>query len=711
MGVWLFLLDCKARALRKGDADLEVKIRTRKPQTSKPIAPKVRVKKIPKELKKGKAFVVWSYKQKSGREGKPDKWDKLPLNPSTGKPASVTNPKTWCPFSKAFGTYCDGDYDGVGRVINEPYVGIDLDKCRKPSTGEIDSWAEDIIDKLDSYSEISPSGKGVKIWLRGALPKGRRRIDNIEMYDSGRYFTLTGHHLEGTPTTVEKRQEELEEVYQDLFPKRKGLRTHGGGESSSVSNNMTDAAIIKKALESDKKFKRLWEGRIKAYKSQSEADLALCSKLGFYLGRDQERIDRSFRKSRLYRKKWEREDYRNSTILKAIAETTETYSEQLQTTARSRQTEVEVSEFPTSSMAGVAAEFAELYSSYLEVPPHFFYMAFLTCLGSVVADRLTLASEVKPQPRLYVILLGESADDRKSTALIKVIEFFQEAIEDLYVCWGVGSAEGLQAELEQSRQLLLCCDEFKQFVNKCKIQGSTLLSCVNSLYEMNNYQSRTKKRNVQLEDVHLSFLAASTIATYENVWSSRFLDVGFNNRLFLVPGTAERKYSIPKQVPRFKRTRLEKRAKEILSLIGDGLKLGLTDDANELYHQWYMNLPRSIHSRRLDVYALRLMCLQAVVELKKEIDAEVVRRVTALCDWQYQVRSLYDPIDAVNEIGKMEERIRRVLRRRGPLKEWELRKFSNAHKNLWFYEKAKTNLQRISGELGFNKQDKTYFLK
>ena len=658
------------------------RIRLRLIDRSKPLALEVKVDKIPEELKKGKAFIVWSYRWKPNRNGKRGRWEKPPFNPVSGRSASPIDPKTWSTFTEAVEACRKKNFDGIGRIIQPPFVGIDLDECTNPTSGKIEPWAQDIINRLDSYSEISPSGKGVKVWVKGTLPKGKRRFGNVEMYDSGRYFTLTGHHIEGTPNRAEKRSKGLEEVRQELFSTRKGLRTAGGAESSSVSNNMTDAVIIRQALKSDRKFKRLWEGRITGYKSQSEADLALCSKLAFWLGRDPERIDGIFRKSKLYRKKWEREDYRNSTISKAIEKNTETSSKQLESTAQSSQTDEESSEFPSSSMAGVAAEFAELYSSYLEVTSHFFYMAFLTCLGAVVADRLTLASEIRPQPRLYVILLGESADDRKSTALIKVIEFCQEAIEDFHVCWGVGSAEGLQEKLKESSHLLLCFDEFKQFVNKCKIQGSTLLPCVNSLFEMNHYESITKKRSVRLENVQLSFLAASTIATYENIWSSRFLDVGFNNRLFLVPGTAERKHSIPEQVPKPKRIKLIKRVEQITSLIGDGLKLVLTNDAKELYHDWYMNLPRSIHSKRLDGYALRLMSLQAVVELKEEVDAEVVRRVTSLCDWQYQVRSLYDPIDAIGEIGKMEEKIRRTLRKKGPLKDWELRNLTNGHRNL-----------------------------
>jgi hypothetical protein len=94
-------------------------------------------------------------------------------------------------------------------------------------------------------------------------------------------------------------------------------------------------------------------------------------------------------------------------------------------------------------MAGVAGEFADLYTSVLETPAHFLFISFLTCLGSFLANRLTLSSEIQAQPRLYVLLLGESADDRKSTAIEKSVNFFTEAITDFRVCWGVGSAEGL----------------------------------------------------------------------------------------------------------------------------------------------------------------------------------------------------------------------------------------------------------------------------
>jgi hypothetical protein len=368
-------------------------------------------------------------------------------------------------------------------------------------------------------------------------------------------------------------------------------------------------------------------------------------------------------------------------------------------------------EFPYHVMTGLAGDFASIYSTYLEVPTHFFYMAFLTCLGSVLADSLSLASEIRPQPRLFVLLLGESADDRKSTALNKVVDFFKWCVDGFAVCWGVGSAEGLQKRLEDSNRLLLCFDEFKQFISKCKIEASVLLPCVNTLYESNRYESRTKKTDINLENVYLCLMGASTVDTYQNTWSSQFTDIGFNNRLFLVPGSGERKHSFPAKIPDNDKYLLRQKLAQVLRHVGDGLELDIAPKARELYHNWYMGLEKSIYTKRLDVYALRLMSLLTVNELKREVDVDVVDKVISLCDWQFSVRALHDPIDADNAIAGMEEKIRRVLRTRGSLTDRELKQYTNATRTgLWAFNTAKKNLMAHS-EVGFNRKEKTYFLK
>jgi hypothetical protein len=362
-------------------------------------------------------------------------------------------------------------------------------------------------------------------------------------------------------------------------------------------------------------------------------------------------------------------------------------------------------------ITGLAGDFAQLYSRYLEVPAHFFFMGFLTCLGSVLADRLTLASEVAPQPRLFTLLLGESADDRKSTAISKVTDFFREAApEAFHLCLGVGSAEGLQEFMRKNGKLLLCFDEFKSFVSKCKIDGSVLLPCVNTLFESNRYESRTKTTDIKLERAFLSLLAASTIRTYENTWSTQFIDIGFNNRLFLVPGGAEKKFSYPLEIPEREKDPLKLRLMELHRHVGGGLKLNMSAEALALYHGWYMNLERSPHAKRLDTYAMRLMSLLSVNDLKREVDEETARKAIALADWQLEVRRLYDPIDAENTIAKMEQKIRRCLRD-GPQKEWKLKKAVHYERDgLWAYNTAKTNLER-AGELVYDNREERLVLK
>jgi archaellum biogenesis ATPase FlaH len=180
----------------------------------------------------------------------------------------------------------------------DPYTGIDLDHCRKPETGEIKPWARRIIAVLNSYTEVSPSETGVHIFVQGRLPgKGQKR-DCIEMYDQARFFTVTGDHLPGTPTTVEDRQAGVEWLYTAMPIMAKLLADSGRRE----------------------KFARLFTGDLSEYGSQSEADLALCSLAGKVMA-SAEQMDALMRLSGLYREKWDEmhgaQTYGQMTITKA----------------------------------------------------------------------------------------------------------------------------------------------------------------------------------------------------------------------------------------------------------------------------------------------------------------------------------------------------------------------------------------------------------
>jgi len=368
-------------------------------------------------------------------------------------------------------------------------------------------------------------------------------------------------------------------------------------------------------------------------------------------------------------------------------------------------------DFPAEVMSGVAGYFAEIYSNVLEPPMQFFYTAFLTCLGILVTGNLTLSSEIAPPTRLFVVLLGESGDDRKSTAVKKTIEFFKRFVSVFEVCWGVGSAEGLQAVLEKENRLLLALDELKQFAAKARIEGSVLLSCVTSLFENTFYHARTKSSAVKLENAHLSILAASTIPTYETMFSSQFADIGLLNRLWLVKGEGKRRFSIPGKIPEVELKTLGVMLDSVLKLANEIREMPVTPEARALFDKWYLDLSQSVHAKRLDTYALRLMPLLAVNDSKREIDVDTVKKVIALCDHQLKLRMLYDPIDADNNIAVIEEKIRRVLRARGPLSDRDLKRAVHVERiGLWSYQTSVSNLSKAR-EIAFDKKAGVFFLQ
>jgi putative DNA primase/helicase len=142
---------------------------------------------IPEELKGRPQWVVWK-----AVGGKPDK---VPYSARTGRRASSTDLLTWSSFEEALEAYESGQYAGVGFVFSsaDPYTGIDLDDCMG-ADGEIALWAQEIVSFFDSYTELSATGTGLHIIVRGDEPN--RRKGNVEVYSSKRFFTVTGHVLE-----------------------------------------------------------------------------------------------------------------------------------------------------------------------------------------------------------------------------------------------------------------------------------------------------------------------------------------------------------------------------------------------------------------------------------------------------------------------------------------------------------------------------------
>jgi putative DNA primase/helicase len=142
-------------------------------------------------------WLCWNFEHIPDR----DKPQKIPKNPHTGYNASSTSPCDWAPLDVAVGRALREGW-GVGFVFHatlNPFAGIDLDNCRDPHSGVLTPWAQSIIAAFNSYSEVSPSGCGVKIIVRGKPSHNGKKAGAagtaIECYGDKRYFALTGWEL------------------------------------------------------------------------------------------------------------------------------------------------------------------------------------------------------------------------------------------------------------------------------------------------------------------------------------------------------------------------------------------------------------------------------------------------------------------------------------------------------------------------------------
>jgi len=298
---------------------------------------------LPDALTYREQWLCWRAEERDGKQ------TKIPVDPASGEFASTTDPDTWSDFSSAreWVTSTATDAVGVGFVFtdDDPIVGIDLDDCRIPETGKSREWASDIVDRLDSFTEISPSGTGYHVLVEGTLPEGRNRKGDVELYETARFFTVTGDHVEGTPETIRERKQALEAVHREYVASTDDTDTESRSsesdlatvdddtEATPASAVLSDQELLERAKNAanGEKFSRLWRGSTAGYESHSEADMALCSLLAFWTGGDATQLDRLFRDSGLMREKWNERHfadgstYGEKTVERAIAGTSEFY--------------------------------------------------------------------------------------------------------------------------------------------------------------------------------------------------------------------------------------------------------------------------------------------------------------------------------------------------------------------------------------------------
>ena len=274
-------------------------------------------KGILRELAGYPNFVVWQYKVENGQRKKP------PVNPMTHRPASPADRATWGTLASALSAVATGNYQGIGFMLSHsPFSGIDLDHCIQE--GRLQPWAQEIIEKLDTYTEYSPSWNratgtgGVHLLVEGK-PPASKKAGNIEMYGEKHYLTITTRHLPGSPVTINSRQTKLDALYASLVPvpaapnERQNTRWgHGAVPRTELPPEAAHDPVLQ----------RLLRGDISGHTSQSSADFVLIMKLLHWTGDNIELTRQLFRASGLYREKSERKTgdttYMDMTIANAL---------------------------------------------------------------------------------------------------------------------------------------------------------------------------------------------------------------------------------------------------------------------------------------------------------------------------------------------------------------------------------------------------------
>jgi hypothetical protein len=273
--------------------------------SDRPTALPVQPEGIPAYLRERPQWVVWAYTRRDNA------WTKTPFDANSGRKARVNDPRTWADFNTALAAYKGRKMAGLGYVFMDGESGVDLDACRDAATGEVRPWAVEIVAALDSYAEVSPSATGAKAFLVGRKPDGpcRKKFESgeIEIYGKGRFFAVTGHHLDAAPATVNERGEQLTALCEKVFGD-KTERSKGGASPRQGDGHPEDDEVLRRAAgaKNGAKFLALWGGSTAEYGGDdSRADAALCSMLAFWCRRDAAQVDRLFRRSGLMRGKWD----------------------------------------------------------------------------------------------------------------------------------------------------------------------------------------------------------------------------------------------------------------------------------------------------------------------------------------------------------------------------------------------------------------------
>lgn len=645
---------------------------------------------IPAELK---ALPQWvAYGPRLNKQG--EMIHKMPINPRTGGNAIPTLKQTWSTFEQAIEAKIKyPDIAGIGFVFikEDPYCGIDLDKCRNVETGELEPWASSIAADMDSYSEISASGTGIHIIIQGKAPGKLHKKGQVEIYDTGRYFIMTGNQLPGE-SLCEQRQEALDRLYAETF----GDEQNPADKPAIPATIPMDNDEVIRRIETSKQaqeFKRLWQGDTSGHGGDdSAADLAFCSIVGYWTGGDMARVDTLFRQSGLMRPKWERADYRNATISKALSGGRFFDPERIKpATMRTRkapefeqangESKTETIDNVENAVAwpepmeeaafyGLAGRIAKAIAPETEADEAAILINVVLTFGAMVGRGPYIqAGGVRHGCNLFACLTGGTSKGRKGSSWGPVEKLFRLVDESFIrekTPGGLSTGEGLiwavrdpiekpkkrksgecssgpvEMEIEipgvDDKRLLLIESELGQVLQVLKREGNTLSAILRQAWDGKEcLQSLTKAVKGKTTGAHISMIGHVTKDELTANFASVELLNGLGNRILWV--CVRRSKLLPEggNIPDMGQYAEE--LAEALSFASTGPQCGKSDEAAALWKRVYPGLTEDraglwgAATARAEAQVIRLAMIYSLMDCTDTISPEHLR--AALAVWGY----------------------------------------------------------------------------
>jgi hypothetical protein len=666
-----------------------------KSAAEKPATPPIYPDNIPAGLKARPVWTCWRWER-----GESGEWTKPPYHPTRLQRADVTRAENLTSFTLAHTAYRQRKADGIGIALEVAgLLGYDRDDCRDPDTGEIDPDALGEVRELGTYTEVSPSGTGLKCLAVAKKPGKNCRLGDRELYDRVRYFTITGNILPGFPAEPQPCQAAVDRLYGRLWPGGDKAPPPPPRDLPPLDKSDEELLAVAFGAKNGAKIQALWNGDLSEYDGDhSRADCALLALLAFYFG-TAGRLESVFGRSALgRRKKWtDRADYRARTMAKATAGITEFYSPPgPEVTFNGKAapggkaaTDPAASDLPPISpfspewpkklgeeaYHGLAGQFVAAVSPASESDPVALLAQFLVAVGNAVGRTAYATAEAdRHYTNEFIVVVGKSAKGRKGTSWGRVqgtLARADEAWAQNRVTTGLSSGEGLvwavrdpiekqekvskrgetpQYESvtadpgESDKRLLVVEPEFANVLKQTERQGNTLSALVRQAWETGTLRSLTKNSPARATDAHISIIGHITADELRRYLTATESANGFGNRFLWLLSKRSKLLPDGGTPDAAALAAVERELAGVLAFARSAGEIRRDPDARDLWHQVYPVLSADRYglagslTGRAEAHVLRLSVLYAVLDRSQTVRPKHLAASLAL--WEYADESV-----------------------------------------------------------------------